>query len=61
VYQSVAYNGTVTIADPPSSFFDIQALFLYIILAAAFAGAGYLVYSTYPLLTPRNTPTIAFG
>jgi len=43
----MAYNGTVTIADPPTSFFDLQALFLYAILASAFAGAGYLVYSTY--------------
>lgn len=51
MYQSVAHNGTVTIADPPQSIFDPQAWFLYIILASAVAGAGYFVYATFPRLS----------
>ena len=46
MYQSVAHNGTVTIADPPQNIFDPQAWFLYLILASAVAGAGYFIYAT---------------
>jgi len=46
-YQSLAHNGTITIADPPQSIFDPQAWFLYLILASVIGGAGYLVYSTW--------------
>jgi len=46
----VAYNGTVTIADPPQSIFDPQAWFLYIILASVVGAVAYFVYSTYPPL-----------
>ena len=49
-YQTVAHNGTVTIADPPQSYFDPQAWFLYLILAAVFTGITYAIYSTYPSL-----------
>ena len=49
MYQTVAHNETVTIADPPQSIFDPQAWFLYIILASAVAGAAYFAYTTFPV------------
>lgn len=60
MYQTIAHNGTVTIADPPQSIFDPQAWFLYIILASALGGVAYFVYSTYVpnilLLSPPGAP-----
>ena len=57
VYQTVAYNGTVTIADPPQSIFDPQAWFLYIILASVLGAAAYFVYSTYLPQSPCSVLT----
>ena len=45
MYQSIAHNGTVTIADPPQSIFDPQAWFLYLILASVLAGGVYFIYT----------------
>ena len=56
MYQTIAHNGTVTIADPPQSIFDPQAWFLYIILASGLSAVAYFVYSTYDPLSPFTPP-----
>jgi hypothetical protein len=58
VYQTIAHNGTVTIADPPQSIFDPQAWFLYIILASGLSAVAYFVYSTYDPLSPFTPPAL---
>ncbi|KAK9455055.1 hypothetical protein V1511DRAFT_499317 [Dipodascopsis uninucleata] len=45
--QYLGYNSTITVADPPLSFFDPQLLILYVILGAMFGAGGYYVYNNY--------------
>jgi len=42
-----AFNETVSVVEAPLSFFDPQTIFLYLILAAAFAGTSLFVYNTW--------------
>ncbi|KAL7274059.1 Increased recombination centers protein 22 [Rhizina undulata] len=54
-----AYNSTIGIVEPELSILDPQILFLYLVLAAVFGGAGYLVYNTWiaPVVPKsRRTP-----
>ncbi|RVX75139.1 hypothetical protein B0A52_01416 [Exophiala mesophila] len=44
-----AYNGTVSVVEPDSSFFDPQLLFLYVFLLAAAVGVGYFFYTVWIL------------
>ncbi|KAI9620460.1 hypothetical protein H4Q26_013672 [Puccinia striiformis f. sp. tritici PST-130] len=46
-HQSMAYDSTVTIQEPPTRWFDPQLILLYIILGSAFGGIGYMVYNSY--------------
>jgi len=62
--QYMAYNGTISVAEPETSLLDPQVLFLYLILTSLVAGGGYLAYSTWvvPMLpkkkrTPRAAAT----
>ncbi|GAA5932335.1 hypothetical protein JCM1841_000852 [Sporobolomyces salmonicolor] len=43
----LGYDGTVTIAEPESSWFDLELIALYVMLAGFFGGVGYLVYTAY--------------
>ncbi|KAJ9125132.1 hypothetical protein QFC22_000086 [Naganishia vaughanmartiniae] len=56
VHRVVAYNETVTVVEPVGSLFDVQALFMYLILAAAIAGLSYLAYET---LSARYFPSLS--
>ena len=47
VYSVPVYNETVTIVEAPTSFFDPQVLFLYLVLLGAFGGTLYFVYNTW--------------
>ncbi|POW07754.1 hypothetical protein PSHT_09817 [Puccinia striiformis] len=46
-HQSMAYDSTVTIQEPPTRWFDPQLILLYIILGSTFGGIGYMVYNSY--------------
>ncbi|CAO3659918.1 unnamed protein product [Umbelopsis ramanniana] len=45
--RGIAYNGTVTVTDPEHSIFDVQLLFLYVVLAAILAGVGYIIQQAF--------------
>ncbi|KAK9370311.1 hypothetical protein V1509DRAFT_617400 [Lipomyces kononenkoae] len=55
--QYLGYNSTVTIQDPPLSFFDPQMIFLYLILCGIVGVGGYYVYITYvkSYIAPKNS------
>ncbi|KKY13918.1 putative signal sequence receptor alpha chain [Diplodia seriata] len=46
-YTIQAYNETVSIVEAPTSIFDPQILFLYLVLASVFAGTCYFIYNTW--------------
>ncbi|KAJ9660724.1 Increased recombination centers protein 22 [Coniosporium apollinis] len=46
-YTMQVYNETVSIVEAPTSIFDLQIIFLYLILASAFAGTCYFIYNTW--------------
>ncbi|KAL1628080.1 Increased recombination centers protein 22 [Neofusicoccum ribis] len=46
-YTLQAYNETVSIVEAPTSIFDPQILFLYVVLASVFAGTIYFIYNTW--------------
>ncbi|KAI9847015.1 MAG: hypothetical protein M1837_003371 [Sclerophora amabilis] len=46
-YTVQAFNETVAVVEPETSLFDPQIIFLYLFLAAAFAGTSYFIYSTW--------------
>ncbi|GAA5880039.1 hypothetical protein JCM3774_004545 [Rhodotorula dairenensis] len=43
----LGYDSTVTVGEPKSSWFDIELLFLYVLLGGFFAGVAYFVYTSY--------------
>ncbi|KAF4553821.1 Translocon-associated protein (TRAP) alpha subunit-like protein [Elsinoe fawcettii] len=47
VYTYQFFNQTVSVVEAPSSIFDPQVIFLYLILAAAFGGTCYFIYNTW--------------
>ncbi|TKX22106.1 translocon-associated protein (TRAP), alpha subunit [Elsinoe australis] len=47
VFPYQFYNQTVSVVEAPSSIFDPQIIFLYLILAAAFGGTCYFIYNTW--------------
>ncbi|KAI9676765.1 MAG: hypothetical protein M1829_002860 [Trizodia sp. TS-e1964] len=47
LYTIQAFNGTVAVVEQDIGLFDPQIIFLYLFLAAAFAGTSYFVYSTW--------------
>ncbi|KAF4307975.1 Translocon-associated protein (TRAP) alpha subunit [Botryosphaeria dothidea] len=46
-YTLQAYNETVSVVEAPTSIFDPQILFLYLVLASVFAGTCYFIYNTW--------------
>lgn len=46
-YSISAFNGTVSVVEAPTSIFDPQMIFLYMILGSAFLGTCYFVYNTW--------------
>ncbi|KAI8960101.1 hypothetical protein F5Y11DRAFT_331040 [Daldinia sp. FL1419] len=47
IFQVGVYDQTVSIVEAPTSIFDPQIIFLYLVLTTAFAGTCYFVYKTY--------------
>ncbi|KAF1847002.1 uncharacterized protein K460DRAFT_363115 [Cucurbitaria berberidis CBS 394.84] len=46
-YTVPVYNETVSIVEAPTSFFDPQIIFLYLVLLGAFGGIVYFIYNTW--------------
>ncbi|CED84127.1 Translocon-associated complex TRAP, alpha subunit [Phaffia rhodozyma] len=46
-FRVIAFNSTVSVVEPPSSFFDPSLLFLYIILVGFAAFIGNWIYKTF--------------
>ncbi|KAI4148181.1 MAG: hypothetical protein LQ340_005201 [Diploschistes diacapsis] len=47
IYTLNAYNETVSIVEPDASFFDLQLIFLYLLLLVMFAGSCLFIYNTW--------------
>jgi hypothetical protein len=47
MYQIPVYNETVSVVEAPTSIFDPQIIFLYLVLLGAAAGTLYFVYKTW--------------
>ncbi|ETS80146.1 hypothetical protein PFICI_07675 [Pestalotiopsis fici W106-1] len=47
IFQIGVTEQTVSIVEAPTSIFDPQIIFLYLVLGAAFSGVSYFVYKTY--------------
>ncbi|KAH7355775.1 hypothetical protein BKA66DRAFT_474887 [Pyrenochaeta sp. MPI-SDFR-AT-0127] len=47
IYTVPVYNETVSIVEAPTSFFDPQIIFLYLVLLGAFGGTVYFIYNTW--------------
>jgi len=46
-FRGVGFNETVTVVEPEQSLFDMQLLFLYLILSGIFFGIGYLIFQAF--------------
>ncbi|CAG8651757.1 6329_t:CDS:2, partial [Cetraspora pellucida] len=46
-FRGVGYNGTVTIVDPEHSLFDLQLIFLYVLLFGMVSGIGYMIFQAF--------------
>ncbi|PIL35769.1 hypothetical protein GSI_02499 [Ganoderma sinense ZZ0214-1] len=46
MYRVTAYDSTVTVVEPESSFFDLKLLSTYLIVAGVLSGLGYYTYIT---------------
>ncbi|CAG8719611.1 3471_t:CDS:2, partial [Acaulospora morrowiae] len=46
-FRGVGFNETVTVVEPEQSLFDLQVLFLYLIISAIFFGIGYLIFQAF--------------
>ncbi|CAG8529292.1 10977_t:CDS:2 [Ambispora leptoticha] len=46
-FEGIAYNSTIHIVEPEQSIFDLQLLFLYLILAGIIGGVGYLIFQAF--------------
>lgn len=59
--RTIAYDGSATIREPVGSWFDLQLLLVYPLLALLLAGPVYLVYSTFiaPMLFPKSKDSAA--
>jgi translocon-associated protein subunit alpha len=55
VHQITAFNQTVSVVEPQSSWCDPQLLFLYLVLASALAGGAYLLYDAFFAQPARKT------
>ncbi|KAJ9627805.1 Increased recombination centers protein 22 [Taxawa tesnikishii (nom. ined.)] len=54
-FTKQVYNETVSVVEAPSSIFDPQIIFLYLVLAGAFGGTCYFIYNTwYTTLFPQK-------
>ncbi|GAB7357772.1 hypothetical protein MBLNU459_g0420t2 [Dothideomycetes sp. NU459] len=47
LFSKQVYNETVSVVEAPSSFFDPQIIFLYLVLLGVFGGTVYFIYNTW--------------
>jgi len=46
-YTVPVYNETVSVVEAPTSFFDPQIIFLYLVILGVFTGTVYFIYNTW--------------
>ncbi|CAG8594595.1 5093_t:CDS:2, partial [Acaulospora colombiana] len=46
-FRGVGFNDTVTVVEPEQSLFDLQLLFLYVILSGIIFGIGYMIFQAF--------------
>ncbi|EDU48480.1 hypothetical protein PtrSN002B_006744 [Pyrenophora tritici-repentis] len=47
LYTVTVHNETVSVVEAPTSFFDPQIIFLYLVVLGAFSGTVYFIYNTW--------------
>jgi hypothetical protein len=47
LHRVTAFNSTVSVVEPATSWFDPQVIFMYLIVITALLGAGYFAFTTY--------------
>ncbi|BEI91936.1 uncharacterized protein CcaverHIS019_0407560 [Cutaneotrichosporon cavernicola] len=47
LHRVTAFNSTVSIVEPATSWFDPQVIFMYLVVGATLIGAGYLAFTMY--------------
>ncbi|KPV73129.1 uncharacterized protein RHOBADRAFT_65485 [Rhodotorula graminis WP1] len=59
----LGYDSTVTVVEPKGSWFDLELLFLYVLLGSAFSGLAYLLYTSYlaPVVAPAPAKSSGGG
>ncbi|TXT11570.1 uncharacterized protein COLE_01980 [Cutaneotrichosporon oleaginosum] len=54
LHRVTAFNSTVSVVEPATSWFDPQVILMYLIVGAALLGAGYFAFTTY-FAPPKKT------
>lgn len=54
IHHLTAFNSTISITEPTAGIFDFQLLSLYLILASALSGLGYMLYNMYLKPKPKK-------
>ncbi|KAI8877648.1 hypothetical protein K501DRAFT_326420 [Backusella circina FSU 941] len=57
VSRLVGYNGTITVADPEGSWFDLQLYALYAVLIAGAVGVAYVIREAF-FASPKKTKKV---
>lgn len=57
LHSVLAFDDVVTVEEPPASWFDLQLIFLYLIIGSFLSFVGYQVYNSYFKRSPLRKRT----